>query len=260
MTIHRSFGFRFELTLPYHATETRVEQESHTNLERSVLNEKLNGHVLIAEDTLELQLLEKRILESIGLKVTAVTDGQQAVDQVNQGAFDLILMDMQMPVMDGIEATRTLREQGHTLPIIALTANVMQKHRDAFNEAGCDGFLGKPIDKRELRKVLKHHLPKEQQAPHIQSLAEEEVDEELMQIFIESNTQRVVTLKQALTEKDWSQVREVAHAIKGSAASFGYPQLSKIAESVQFSIDGGSADEAPQLTMDLLIELGKILP
>ena len=253
-------GSIFQLSLPYQPTEITINQQEDGNVSQSALDEKLSGHVLIAEDTPELQLLEKRILESIGVTVTTAHDGQEAIDQVNQNHFDLILMDMQMPNVDGIEATRTLREQGHTLPIIALTANVMQKHRDAFNEAGCDGFLGKPIDKSELRKVLKNHLSQGQQAPYIQSLAEEEVDEELMQIFIESNTQRVATLKQALTEKDWSQVREVAHAIKGSAASFGYPQLSKIAESVQFSIDGGSADEAPQLTMDLLIELGKILP
>ena len=170
-------GSVFTLNLPYESTDTPVpSMDVQSGRDTSVLEEKLSGHILIAEDTPELQLLERRILESIGLTVTTVKDGQEAVDQVNQNRFDLILMDMQMPNLNGIEATRTLRQQGHTLPIIALTANVMQKHRDAFNDAGCDGFLGKPIDKSELKKVLKHRLSKNQQAPHVQSSVEEEAN------------------------------------------------------------------------------------
>ena len=88
-----------------------------------------SGHVLVAEDTIELQLLERRILENLGVTVTTVANGQEAVEAVAQQPFDLILMDMQMPVMDGLEATRTLRAQGYQLPILALTANVMEKHR-----------------------------------------------------------------------------------------------------------------------------------
>jgi CheY-like chemotaxis protein len=116
--------------------------------------------------------------------IRTVEDGQQAVDQVNQHHFDLVLMDMQMPLVDGIKATRILRQQGHTLPIVALTANVMQRHRDAFYAAGCDGFLGKPIDKRELVKLLKQLLPAVPQQPPIPAAAEAEVDDELMQLFI----------------------------------------------------------------------------
>ncbi|MBT7022980.1 MAG: response regulator, partial [Gammaproteobacteria bacterium] len=81
--------------------------------------------------------------------------GQEAVDLVKNNSFDAVIMDMQMPVMDGIEATKVIRASGNSLPIIALTANVMQKHRDAFNEAGCNCFLGKPINKNELLAVLK---------------------------------------------------------------------------------------------------------
>jgi CheY-like chemotaxis protein len=67
-------------------------------------------------------------------------------------------MDMQMPVMDGIEATREIRAAGNTIPIIALTANVMQAHRDAFNAAGCDDFLGKPINRQKLLQLLKGYI------------------------------------------------------------------------------------------------------
>ena len=68
-----------------------------------------------------------------------------------------------MPVMGGLEATKALREAGNQTPIIALTANVMQEHRNQFHEVGCDGFLGKPIDKQELRSVLGRYLVQQQE-------------------------------------------------------------------------------------------------
>ena len=105
-----------------------------------------------------LQLLERRILEKMGATVITADDGKQAVELAAEHRFSLILMDMQMPVMDGIEATRRIKESGNPAPIYALTANVMQKHREQFEQAGCEGLLPKPIDKEELRRVLRHHL------------------------------------------------------------------------------------------------------
>ena len=218
-----------------------------------MLEGQLSGRVLIAEDTPELQLLEKRILESIGLEVGVANNGQEAVDQLNSNQFDLVLMDMQMPVMDGIEATRMLREQGYTLPIIALTANVMEKHRNAFDEAGCDGFLGKPIDKNELRNLLGQYLREE--SINVQPIAEEEVDEELMAIFQESAATYKQQLRDALDQNDWQQVKEIAHPIKGSGTSFGFPVLTEKAKAVCDAYDNDQLDQLPQLTRILIDEL-----
>ncbi|MBT3197119.1 MAG: DUF3365 domain-containing protein [Gammaproteobacteria bacterium] len=151
-------GSIFELVLPYRPSEVCLQQGEGDSERQSVLDEKFTGKVLVVEDTPELQLLERRILQALGLTVSVANNGREAVEQATRESFDLILMDMQMPVMDGIEATRTLRKQGLTTPIIALTANVMQEHRDAFNEAGCDGFLEKPIDKPQLRRVLNNFI------------------------------------------------------------------------------------------------------
>ncbi|MBT7308979.1 MAG: response regulator, partial [Gammaproteobacteria bacterium] len=150
-------GSIFELILPYCSSGIREKGEKSGSDSRSVLQEKLRGHILIAEDTPELRLLERRILEGMGLSVTTASDGKEAVELTAIHSFDMILMDMQMPVMDGIEACKRIKSEVD-VPVVALTANVMQKHRDAFNEAGCDGFLVKPIDKQELRRVLKRHL------------------------------------------------------------------------------------------------------
>ncbi len=153
-------GSTFELVLPYrcsHLTDRRQEDE---NKPRSVIGKRLKGEILVAEDTLLIQQLVRRTLEKMGLIVSVAGNGKEAIEQVKKHRFDAILMDMQMPEMDGIEATRLLRERGVTIPIIALTANVMEKHRSQFIEAGCDEFIGKPIDNSELHRVLDQYLGK----------------------------------------------------------------------------------------------------
>ncbi len=149
-------GSNFELYLPYSRSEFKQRE---LEMDAGAADEmKFKGHVLAVEDTPALQLLERRILERMGLTVVVADNGEEAVRQVALQHFDLVLMDMQMPVMDGIEATEVMRKEGVKAPIIALTANVMQKHREQFHQAGCDGFLGKPIDKLELIKVLQRYL------------------------------------------------------------------------------------------------------
>jgi CheY-like chemotaxis protein len=154
-------GSTFRVILPYvtGAPVNRRELKKQSGQADSVLNERFTGRILVAEDTPELQLLVRRILENMGLEVIAANNGEEAVEIAMQQMPDLIMMDMQMPVMDGIEATRKLREANFELPIIALTANVMQKHKDAFDAAGCNDFLEKPINKESLIAVLSSYLP-----------------------------------------------------------------------------------------------------
>ncbi len=151
-------GSIFQLVLPYNCSDLPERREQAVEKRESVLDRQLSGHVLIAEDTPLLQQLERRTLEKMGLEVTVANNGKEAVELTEQYCFDAILMDMQMPEMDGIEATRILRERGITTPIIALTANVMDQHRNEFIEAGCDAFFGKPIDKDELKSQLAEYL------------------------------------------------------------------------------------------------------
>ncbi len=105
--------------------------------------------VLAAEDNAVNQLVLKTLLAQVGCEVTLVSDGEQAVAAAGVGQFDVILMDVQMPVMDGLSATRAIRLQearvGRRTPIIALTANAMSHHLEAYREAGMDGFSAKPI-------------------------------------------------------------------------------------------------------------------
>ncbi|MBT3473841.1 MAG: response regulator, partial [Gammaproteobacteria bacterium] len=150
-------GSTFELTLPYQQSDIAIRKQS-SNQDKVVLDQKFLGHVLVAEDTPLLQQLERRILESLEVTVTIAENGQEAVELAMDLHFDLILMDMQMPIMSGIEATKLLRERGSHTPIVAVTANVMQKHREEFDEAGCDDFLAKPFQNEELLRVLQQYL------------------------------------------------------------------------------------------------------
>jgi CheY-like chemotaxis protein len=248
-------GSTFTLRLPYIVTAKTITQEDREeSASHSELNAKLSGSILVAEDTIELQLLERRILESMGLTVRVANNGLEAVELAQSETFDLILMDMQMPEMDGIEATRLLRQQGNTAPIVPLTANVMQKHRKIFEDLGCDDFLGKPIDKQELSVVLHKYL----REPGLVQI--DEVDDELMAIFFESASKNREKITNALSQQDWKQLKEIAHTVKGSAASFGYPELSNLAATVQTAFDDKDIKLAEKLSIDLGNEIAKLLP
>lgn len=119
----------------------------------------LVGHVLVAEDEYANQMLIKILLEKEGLRVTVAQDGKIAVEQALAQPFDMILMDIQMPVVNGFEATKTLREKNISVPIIALTAHTMRGDRDRCIDAGCDDYISKPVDPAQLRKTLIKYLP-----------------------------------------------------------------------------------------------------
>jgi len=121
--------------------------------------------ILVVEDELINQKVCQKVLEKMGIEVGLAENGQQAIDVLAGDHFDLVLMDCQMPVMDGYEATRAIRasEQAGNLPrlpIIALTAHAMRGDREACIDAGMDDYLSKPFEITELQKVLQRRLPK----------------------------------------------------------------------------------------------------
>ena len=118
----------------------------------------LSGRVLVAEDNLVNQKLIKQLLQGMGLSVTIVSDGAEAVDLVRQHSFDLIFMDMQMPEMNGIDAVKILRSQDCHVPIIMLTANATADDRKRCIDAGCNDFLTKPIYREILYKITRKCL------------------------------------------------------------------------------------------------------
>jgi CheY-like chemotaxis protein len=115
---------------------------------------------LLVEDNPINQMVAQKMLEKIGLESTLAGDGQEALDRLGQGRFDAVLMDCQMPVMDGFEATRRIREQSAllSLPVIAMTANVMEGDREKCIDAGMNDYIGKPVVEADLKKTLARWL------------------------------------------------------------------------------------------------------
>jgi CheY-like chemotaxis protein len=121
---------------------------------------RLSGRVLLVEDGADNQRLIRLLLAKLGLEIEICENGQQGVERALEAReagnpFGLILMDMQMPIMDGYEATRRLREMAFDRPIIALTAHAMAADREKCMQAGCDRFASKPIDRCELIDLIR---------------------------------------------------------------------------------------------------------
>jgi len=117
--------------------------------------EEIGGSILLAEDSVDNQKLIRRMLEKVGLCVEIVENGQRVLERMStEHRFDLILMDMQMPIMDGYSATGELRKRGVRLPIVALTAHAIEGSRQRCLDAGCDAYVAKPIDRQYLYETI----------------------------------------------------------------------------------------------------------
>lgn len=142
-------SFTLQIRLRHHDGDFTVEDK-----ERALRN--YQKRVLVVEDNRINQLIARKMLESMGLDIDMANNGHEAVTKVQECAYDLVLMDLHMPVMGGIEATRHLRRlpDGRGLPIIAMTADVMERARDACTEVGMNGYLNKPISHDGLIQEL----------------------------------------------------------------------------------------------------------
>jgi len=196
--------------------------------------------VLVAEDTAVNRKLVSAVLGQRGHRVTAVENGREAVEALAREAFDLVLMDVQMPEMDGFEAARAIREaeraSGAHVPIVALTAHALKGDRERCLEAGMDGYLAKPIDLDQLVAAVEGlGAPGPSGAP-VADAQSEGFDErfalarvggdrkllgEVVRLFRADYPKTLKRIEAALRRKDGEELRLAAHALKGSVATFG---------------------------------------
>jgi len=160
-------GSVFRFTAGLQATEApepaAPEIATAESGERSHPGRAYSGRVLLAEDNAVNALVARSYLEQFGLAVECVENGRQALERATSGGYDLILMDCQMPEMDGFEATRRIRANEKTLglepvSVVALTANAIRGDRERCLEAGMDDYLAKPFRSAELRAIVERHL------------------------------------------------------------------------------------------------------
>ena len=239
-------GSRFDVTigtgdLSNVSFVNEIKPSQRLALQNPRISTKFSGHVMLVEDTLDTQLLLRRFLEKAGLTVTVADNGKQAVGKALIGAYDLILMDIRMPVMDGIEATKVLRRGGFTRPIVALTANAMKEEKDQCLQAGCDDFMTKPVDRRKLYELLGNYLSvqkSEQEIVPLQSLLLKDEPEyaDLVERFVNSFPDKLAELYMSMRAERWEKLTEQAHQLKGVGGMHGYPLVSEVANSIRQNI------------------------
>lgn len=226
----------------------------------SIKENKRHLRILLAEDNLVNQQVAMRLLEKRGHNVVAADTGRKALEAVKKENFDMVLMDIQMPEMDGYEAAQAIRrrerESGAHLPIIAMTANAMEGDRQKCLEAGMDGYLSKPIRSQELFEMIDRFSPhpgKEDgggeslgaamQTPPAGAYlplfdmeaglkhvgGDEPLLRRIVQIFVEDTPKQLEKIKQALEVPDQKLLECYTHGLKGAAANVGAEAIRKTA-------------------------------
>jgi len=143
------------------------------------------------------------------------------------GSFDLVLMDIQMPVMNGVRATEVLRGAGYARPIVALTANVMPEDVQRYARAGCDATVAKPINMAELVETLARLLGKSGMPDAFSSFEELDGYREIRESYRDTLGARIAELARCIGQERWGEVATLAHMLKGSAGTFGFPGVTR---------------------------------
>jgi len=231
-------------------------------------------HILLAEDNSVNQEVALTVLAQLGYSADAVANGRAAIAALAGGSYDLVLMDIQMPEMDGLEATRAIRSglalvPNRKIPVIAMTANVMSGDQEMCLAAGMDDYIGKPFSRQDLRVVLEHWLtpdpqarpslpreplPKAEVAPRSavfdrESILDrvnydEQVLAQVMRLFIQEAPGELEKLRAFISQGRAEEAGQKAHRIKGSAAMLSCPTLTQVAADME---KAGKADDLAAL-------------
>jgi CheY-like chemotaxis protein len=206
------------------------------------LHTKVSGKVLLVEDNVDNQRLVSMYLKKIGADVVLANNGKEAIEQAEKDNFDLILMDMQMPVMNGIDATVRLRKMNYKKPIVALTANAMKDDVAACYKAGCDDFIQKPISQQEfiismIQFLKPEEIVEEEMHPLISSLLVDEPEMvDLVQRFVAKLPKYIVNITISSKNKKWDELREYIHNLKGTSGNYGFDELYKLMQNIEFEL------------------------
>jgi PAS domain S-box-containing protein len=252
-------ALQLEVATAHPATLPEVATRQHVRLD-----------VLLVEDHAINQKLAVALLERWGHRVTVAANGKVALDELETNHFDVVLMDMLMPVMDGLDATRHIREREqqqrveHPVPIIAMTANAMEADRDRCLEVGMNDYLSKPINAADLQEILQRYagnrgsaIPSAAQSAKASSASAEkaapfdymqalrQMDQEVLEIiaqaFVDQWPVDAEKMRTALRTDDLQALLHTAHALKGTTAMFGAAPASALAARIEALAATGDA-------------------
>ena len=232
-------------------------RKSSEQVEAGAPSLSLQGRrILIADDGDSNRRLIEVVLKRAGAEVFTASNGRQAVDAAAETTFDLILMDMQMPVMDGYCATSALRERGVQIPIVALTAHAMKGDREKCLAAGCTGYLTKPIELDRLASAVSDWLKPSASISAADAQSKDDhlsaaiastlpIDDpefrEIVEEFIARFVDKLSEMHAALASSNFAELKNLAHWLKGSGGSAGFPVLSTAAARLEEALAENNA-------------------
>ncbi len=247
-------------------------------------NRRHKVRILIVEDNIVNQKVAMKMVEKLGFRADAVADGWEALQALETIPYDLVLMDCQMPELDGYEATRRIRNpqtpiRNPKIPIIAMTAHAMQGDREKCLNAGMDDYISKPVNANALCDVLDKYIADDfdeipvasavpvpdtsQSAPvnmsriHETSDGDHDFEKELIEIFLTDNEQRLTVLEIAVNGQDADAVKREAHTMKGSCSNMGAQPMQEIAYRLEQSGLSGELGAAVELLSSLKSEFDR---
>jgi signal transduction histidine kinase/CheY-like chemotaxis protein len=215
----------------------------------------LTKRVLLAEDNAVNRQLVIGILERRGHAVTVAHNGKEAVAALERQNFDVVLMDVQMPEMGGLEATRLIRERetatGEHVPIVALTARAMKGDREMCLAAGMDDYISKPIDRRDLLRLVENapipaaaaYAPKEREAFAERFSGDATLASEVASLFVAESPAMMQRLRDAIRRQSAEDIRLAAHALKGAVGAFTVVGAMETAARIEELARAGRVDE-----------------
>ena len=265
-----------------------AEKEA-TSSDIPVSGEEGRYRILVAEDNPVNQRVAVRMLAKLGYAVDLASDGVEALELLFRSPYDAVLMDCQMPELDGYETTAEIRqreqEQRDThVPIIAMTANALQGDRERAIEAGMDDYLSKPVQAGQLDEVLRRWIQRPNPPTSsngsdgsystsgpldltvleglrdLQEDGEPDLLAELAEMFLEDAASRITSLKEAVERDDAEAVEEIAHSLKGSCGNMGVREMHRLSSDLQDAGVSGDLSGARPLIRRLQEELERARP
>ncbi|AFV25179.1 multi-sensor hybrid histidine kinase [Methanolobus psychrophilus R15] len=258
------------------------KQMSHSPLTMNLTSKRgiNNVRVLLAEDNIVNQKVAQSMLKKLGFRADTVANGAEAVKALETLPYDLVLMDVQMPEMDGMEATRLIRQPGSAvlnreIPIIAMTAHAMKGDRERFIEAGMDDYISKPVSLKSLIELLDKWLtmiqkdvqedsssPGDTETPakplvfDREALFERIMDDEelarsLIAIFLKQVPEQIRELRENVDKREMKNIFWYAHKIKGTSANLGGMVLSSLASEMEQAAMQGEYNKTTTVMQDM---------
>ena len=264
--------------------EKEAEKPSRPDIiTRHSLGEGLarSARILLAEDNMVNQKVAIRILEKGGHRIDAVANGKEALEALNRVQYDIVLMDVQMPEMDGYAATQEIRSPQsavRNIPVIAMTAHAMKGDREKCLAAGMDDYIAKPVKPKELLEIVQRwackqiiHPVVENDKPrastnvpvdmkYLQEITDGEKDfeREISILFLEDTMKHLSGLKKAIDEENASTLEREAHTIKGAGLNIGANKLGELALALEKKGGSGSFEDAENMLVKLELEFQRV--